>query len=246
MRTALVLVGESQDGCDRLVDLVRRRAPGVDVMAFRSAAADAEIDRLLQAGDRVVDVVPLVLLASRDAEGGSADQLVSPTRWARAFGPHPRLIAAAAARVEAVVPRERWPQTAVLLVGGTGTDSQANAEVAKTARLLLEGRPLATVETAFLAGAEPTVSQGLDRAHRLGHDTVVVLLWTLFEGPQTEQTAAQATCWATDRPDVQVLFADPIGPCPELAEVVLERWVELSAGDLRTNCDTCSHRAHEH
>ncbi|MBC7373910.1 MAG: hypothetical protein H7323_07965 [Frankiales bacterium] len=213
-------------------------------MGCRPDAAALEIDRLVQTGDRVVDVVPLVLLASRDARAGVDVQPMGAVRFARPFGPHPHLIEAAAARIEAVVPRERWSRTAVLLVGETGTDPQANAEVAKAARLLQEGRSLGTVETAFCSGAEPAVPQGLDRAHRLGHDTVVVLAWTLFAGPDTERIAEQARGWAADRPDMTVTLADPIGPGPELAGVVLERWGELHTGDLRTNCDTCHYRAH--
>ncbi|MBC7374573.1 MAG: sirohydrochlorin chelatase [Frankiales bacterium] len=239
MRSTLLLVGESQDG-DRLVGLVQDMAPDVDVVGCRPAAAEQEIDRLVRTGDRVVDVVPLVLLAGHHA----AIPTAGAVRVARAFGPHPHLIVAAAARVEAVAPRERWPQTAVLLVGEAGTDPQANAEVVKAARLLQEGRSLGTVETAFCSGAEPSVAQGLDRAHRLGYDTVVVLAWTLFAGPDTERIAEQAGCWAADRPDVTVVLADPIGPGQELAEVVLERWGELHTGDLRTNCDACHYREH--
>ena len=36
--------------------------------------------------------------------------------------------------------------------------------------------------------------------------------------------------------------ADVIGPEPELADLVMERYREAVAGDLRMNCDTCVYR----
>ncbi len=41
-----------------------------------------------------------------------------------------------------------------------------------------------------------------------------------------------------ERPTV----ADVIGDCPELADLVLERYHEAVRGDIGMNCDTCAYR----
>jgi sirohydrochlorin cobaltochelatase len=41
---------------------------------------------------------------------------------------------------------------------------------------------------------------------------------------------------------LEVRCADVIGDCDGLADVVLERYEEALAGDIRMNCDTCVYR----
>jgi len=199
---------------------------------------------------RTVDVVPLVLVAAGHSKGDipaalAREQIRHPGltfRYGRPLGPHPLLLAEAAQRLEQVVRRELWPATAVVLVGRGATDPDANAEVAKTARLLQEGRGIATVETSFISLAEPGVPAALERARRLGHTRVVVLPWFLFAGVLPDRITEQTEAWAADHPDVEVHTAGLFGPGDALAQVVLERWREIAGGDLRMNCDSCLYR----
>ena len=98
------------------------------------------------------------------------------------------------------MPREHWPTTAVVLVGRGATDPDANAEVAKIARLLLEGRGIGTVETAFVSLARRRCRQGLERARLLGFARVVVLPYFLFAGVLPDRIVAQAAEWAARAP----------------------------------------------
>jgi sirohydrochlorin cobaltochelatase len=205
--------------------------------------------RLVEAGHAQVDVVPLVLVAAGHSKGDIPAALERERRrhpglsfrYARPLGPHPLLLAELEARLEAEVPREEWPSTAVVLVGRGATDPDANAEVAKVARLLLEGRGIGTVETSFVSLAKPGVPAALDRAAALGYRRVVVLPYFLFAGVLPDRIVAQATAWAEGR-DVEVSCAGLIGPGERLAQLVLERHGELDGGDLRMNCDTCAYR----
>lgn len=202
------------------------------------------------AGAAEVDVVPLVLVAAGHSKGDipaalERERLRHPGmrfRYGRPLGPHPLLLADLTARLADVTPPDLWSQTAVILVGRGATDPDANAEVAKTARLLLEGRGIGTVETAFVSLAEPSVAQGLDRADRLGYKRIVVLPYFLFEGVLPQRIRDQADEWATNHAGSDVKVADLIGPSANLAALVLERAGELSAGDIRMNCDTCQYR----
>ena len=259
-RPALLIVGhgtKSAEGCAEfatLVDRVQLRVPYADVaggfLELAPPPIQESVARLVGAGHRRIDVVPLVLVAAGHSKGDipaalAREQLRHPGlafRYGRPLGPHPDLLAEAERRLEALVPRELWPTTAVVLVGRGATDPDANAEVAKTARLLLEGRGIGTVETAFISLAEPSVPVGLDRAKRLGYSRVVVLPWFLFAGVLPDRITKQTAEWAQAHPEVEVLSAELIGPGEALAAVVLERWAEIDGGDLRMNCDTCAYR----
>ena len=260
MRPALLVIGhgtKSTAGCEEFSELVERvqtRTPYADVaggfLELAPPPIQDAVSRLVAAGHTTVDVVPLVLVAAGHSKGDipaalAREQLRHPGlvfRYGRPLGPHPDLLAVAEARLEALVPRELWADTAVVLVGRGATDPDANAEVAKTARLLQEGRGIGTVETAFISLATPSVPQGLDRAQRLGFARVVVLPWFLFAGVLPDRIVAQTDDWARQHPEVEVLQAGLIGPGDALAGVVLERWAEIGGGDLRMNCDTCAYR----
>ncbi|MCW2713666.1 MAG: Sirohydrochlorin ferrochelatase [Frankiales bacterium] len=260
MRPALLVIGhgtKSEAGCAEfaeLVDRVQLRAPHVDVaggfLELAPPPIQDAVSRLVSAGHLTIDVVPLVLVAAGHSKGDipaalEREKLRHPGlsfRYGRPLGPHPDLLAVAEARLAAAVPREQWGDTAVVLVGRGATDPDANSEVAKTARLLQEGRGIGTVETAFVSLAEPSVAQGLDRAERLGYTRVVVLPWFLFAGVLPDRITDQTRAWAAEHPALEVHAAGLLGPCDQLAGVVLERWAEIGGGDLRMNCDTCAYR----
>ncbi|MCW2613121.1 MAG: sirohydrochlorin chelatase [Frankiales bacterium] len=260
MRPALLVIGhgtKSEAGCAEfaaLVDRVQLRVPYADVqggfLELAPPPIQDAVNRLVDAGHTSIDVVPLVLVAAGHSKGDipaalERERLRHPGlvfRYGRPLGSHPDLLCVAEARLEALVPRELWAGTAVVLVGRGATDPDANAEVAKTARLLQEGRGIGTVETAFISLATPSVPQGLDRAVALGYRRVVVLPWFLFAGVLPDRITAQTGEWAAQHPDVEVLEAGLIGPGEELAGVVVERWTEIGGGDLRMNCDTCAYR----
>ncbi len=257
---ALLLVGHGTTSpagvnqFDELVHLVRATHPGDQVeggfLELASPPIQVAAARLAGAGHAVVDVVPLVLVAAGHSKGDIPAALARERechpglalRYARPLGPHPDLLADLADRLRAVVEEELWPSTAVILVGRGATDPDANAEVAKTSRLLFEGRGIGTVETSFVSLAEPGVVAALDRTSRLGFDRVVVLPYFLFAGVLPDRIATQTAAWSAANPAVDVRLAGVIGPSPRLAGLVAVRRAELSGGDIRMNCDTCAYR----
>jgi sirohydrochlorin cobaltochelatase len=164
--------------------------------------------------------------------------------YGRPLGPHPNLLTVLERRVDEALAGADRAGTTILLVGRGSTDPDANAEVFKVARLLWEGRGYAGVETAFVSLAEPSVPAGLERCRLLGARRVVVLPYFLFTGVLPDRVREQAAAWARAAGDggPDVRCADVIGPAPELAELVMERYRETVRGDLRMNCDTCVYR----
>jgi sirohydrochlorin cobaltochelatase len=71
---------------------------------------------------------------------------------------------------------------------------------------------------------------------------VVVLPYFLFAGILPDRIAEQARQWVAGHPEVDVRCAAVIGDCDPLADLVVERYAEALAGDIRMNCDTCIYR----
>ncbi|MFG3707137.1 uroporphyrinogen-III C-methyltransferase [Micromonospora sp. NPDC047670] len=260
--TALVIVGHgtrSAAGVDQFVafvERVRRRAAGTlgDVEGgfielSRPPLTDA-VGALVDRGHRSLVALPLVLTAAGHGKGDIPAALARERQrhpglsyvYGRPLGPHPLLHTALEQRIDAALGGDDRAGTWVALIGRGSTDPDANAEVAKVARLLWEGRGYAGVEPGFISLAEPSVPAVLDRLRRLGARRIVVAPYFLFAGVLPDRIVAQSADFAAAHPDLDVRVADLIGDCDALADLVLERHAEARGGDIRMNCDTCAYR----
>ncbi|WP_327157560.1 sirohydrochlorin chelatase [Streptomyces tubercidicus] len=240
-----------------LVRLLAARHPEVPVAGgfFGTPASslplDGAIDGLVVRGATRIAVIPLLTAPTGPVPDGL------PTVLERAAERHPGLVLALGAEPgahpalldvlerrldEALGSGARTPadraRTTVLLVGRGTTDPYANAEVARAARLLWEGRGFAGVETAFVSQAAPDVPAGLDRCQALaatagpgGPGRIVVLPYFVLPGGPVERLHMQAEGWAMAHPGIQVFGATVIGPEPELADVIMERYRAAVAGE---------------
>ncbi len=259
-RPALLLVGHgtrSAPGVSQFqafVDRVRKRAgetvvDGGFIELSSPPVADA-VARLVATGQRRLAVVPMTLVAAGHSKGDIPGALARErTRhpgldytYGRPLGPHPTLLAALDERIGVVCPRRDRADTTVLLVSRGSTDPDANAEIAKVARLLWEGRGFAGVEPAFISLADPGVPAGLERCRRLGASRIVVAPYFLFAGVLPDRVVAQARGWAAEHRGVDVRCAGLLGDSDGLVDLVLERFGEALDGDIRMNCDTCLYR----
>lgn len=209
------------------------------------------VTRLREEGhDRLV-AVPLMLVAAGHAKGDIPGALARERErhpglrfaYGRPLGPHPGLLDLLRERLAAALDGDDPAGTTVLLVGRGSTDPDANAEVAKVARLLWETSGTAGVETAFVSLARPGVPDGLARCRALGARRVVVLPYFLFPGVLPDRVADQARRFAAAHRDLDIRAADVIGDCDGLADIVEERYAEALSGNVRMNCDTCVYRA---
>ncbi|WP_419993890.1 sirohydrochlorin chelatase [Streptomyces boninensis] len=208
------------------------------------------VTELTQQGVRHFAAVPLMLVSAGHAKGDIPAALAREKdrhpgltyTYGRPLGPHPSLLTVLERRVDEALAGAPREETTILLVGRGSTDPDANSEVHKAARLFWEGRGYAGVETAFVSLAAPDVPSGLDRCRRLGARRIVVLPYFLFTGILPDRVRDQTQDWATANPDLDIRTADVIGPEPELLDLVMERYREAVAGDIRMNCDSCVYR----
>lgn len=240
----------------RLVERVRVRAggrlPAVDggFIELSEPSVTAAVARMPVAAHPDMVAVPLVLTAAGHGKGDipaslARERLAHPGlrwRYGRPLGPHPVLLDLLTARIDAALTGAPRDSAQVLLAGRGSTDPDANAEIAKVARLLWEGRGFAGAEFCFISLAEPSVPAALDKIRRLGAARVVVAPYFLFPGVLPDRVVAQSREFAARHPGVDVRVAELIGDCDELAGLVFERYEEAIRGDIRMNCDTCAYR----
>ncbi|WP_406064765.1 uroporphyrinogen-III C-methyltransferase [Micromonospora sp. NBC_00860] len=228
------------------------------------------VGALVASGHRALVALPLVLTGAGHGKGDipaamAREQQRHPGlsyRYGRPLGPHPLLHEALEQRIDAALagadragtelpgadradtelPGADRAGTWVALIGRGSTDPDANAEVAKVARLLWEGRGYAGVEPGFISLAQPSVPAVLERLRRLGARRIVVAPYFLFAGVLPDRIVAQSAEFAAAHPDLDVRVAEVIGDCDALADLVLERYAEALGGDIRMNCDTCAYR----
>ncbi|MEV6807566.1 sirohydrochlorin chelatase [Streptomyces sp. NPDC017248] len=257
---ALLIAGHGtrdDAGAEAFRDFVRelgRRRPGLPVaggfIELSPPPLGEAVAELVGQGVRRFAAVPLMLVSAGHAKGDIPAALAREKErhpgisytYGRPLGPHPALLRVLERRLEEVLDGVDRSEVTVLLVGRGSTDPDANAEVFKAARLLWEGRGYAGVETAFVSLAAPDVPSGLDRCAALGARRIVVLPYFLFTGILPDRVRRQTEEWAAAHPAADVRSADVIGPEPELLDLVLERYEEAVAGDLRMNCDSCVYR----
>jgi cobalt/nickel transport system ATP-binding protein len=164
-----------------------------------------------------------------------------PMMYGRQLGVHPTILALTEQRVREAMGEARESH-ATVLVGRGSTDPDANSDLYKVSRLLWDHRDLGLVEPAFVSLAPPGVGEAMERCRRLGATTITVVPYFLFAGVLPDRIGAEARAWASAHPDIDVRLGRHLGPVPELAALVVERYHEARRGDAHMNCDCCTYR----
>ena len=235
----------SQQVVEDLLALAAARRPGLRTQVAyvdnASPSIRSAVASLVAGGDSDITVVPLLLGAATHSKTDVAASVQAARsahpgavlRYGRPLGPHPVVVEVLAQRLaEAGVVHEP-----VLLVAGGSVDPDANAGVAATARLLWEGRAYASVDCAFVSTTRPSVPDALARLGAQGVRRVAVS--SFFLGPGFLPRRAEELAHASG---LDVVVSAPLGASERLAALVLERYDEARAGDLRMNCDACLYR----
>jgi cobalt/nickel transport system ATP-binding protein len=260
MRPALLVAGHGSrdaDGVDEfwtLAEAIRRAAPDLAVefgfIELTRPTVDEAIDRLVGAGAGDVVAVPLVLLGAGHLKNDGPAALARARerhpavrfRLARDLGIEPLLLEIAEDRIREAADGADPAERAVALIGRGSSDPDACADLWKVARLLADGRGLGAVEPGFVSVAAPGVPEALERCRRLGATAIAAVPFLLFDGVLVRRVHEQAAAWAAGHPGVTVRAGPHLGPDPRLARLVLERYREAVAGDVRMNCDLCVYR----
>ena len=209
--------------------------------ALRSAGVDhvLAVPGMLFAAGHVKNDVPSVLNAYA-AEHGLRLEM------GRDLGIDAKLLAAARDRIEAVLDRGEsdvgLDETCLVVVGRGTSDSDANGNVAKVARMLWEGIGFAHAEIGYSGVAHPRTEVALERATRLGFRRIVVFPYFLFTGVLVRRIYEASAAVAARHPDIEFVNAHYLDDHPLVIETFVERIRGIVAGDVNMNCSLCKYR----
>ncbi|MFJ9175539.1 sirohydrochlorin chelatase [Streptomyces sp. NPDC102360] len=208
-----------------LVGEVRAQHPGVRVetafLDFNVPSVQGVLKSLAAEGVRDVVALPLLLTRAFHAKADIPAVLREAPRGMRirqaeVLGPDPLLVSALERRLyEAGLAPADKPMTGVVLASAGSSDPEAIAVIAEIAR---EWRHTGwcAVRPAFASASLPRTEDAVRELRALGCERVAVAPYVLAPGRLPDRIAAGAA--GAD------VLADVLGPAPEVARVLIERY----------------------
>lgn len=241
----------------RVVAQIRARLPEWPVemgyLEFARPIIREGLDRLRAQGVNRILAVPGMLFAAGHVKNDVPSVLNAYAaehgiriEMGRDLGIDPLLLRASADRIEeALADLPAGPSRAdtLLLVIGRGTsDSDANGNVAKVARMLWEGMGFGHAEVGYSGVAHPRTDVALERAVRLGFRRIVVFPYFLFTGVLVRRIYDATRAAAARYPEIEFVRARYLDDHPNVVQVFLDRIAGIATGDTAMNCSLCKYR----
>ena len=134
--------------------------------------------------------------------------------------------------------------TGVVILGRGSSDRQANGDMAKMARWLMEETDHELVDLAFTGITYPRLEKAVQRQGLLGMKQVVVLPYYLFNGTLVERIARQVEHLKAQYPTIRFACTRYFGFEPEIFALLEQRVDDLRRGAPAAlmPCDGCKFR----
>ncbi len=133
--------------------------------------------------------------------------------------------------------------TLLVVVGRGSSDPDANSNVAKVTRMLVEGFGFGWGETVYSGVTFPLVEPGLRHAVKLGFRRLLVFPYFLFSGVLVSRIRQHTERVAADHPELCFVQAGYLAQAPGVLDTFVERVEEIICGDTNMNCSLCKYRA---
>jgi sirohydrochlorin ferrochelatase len=187
-------------------------------------------------GQRDVVVLPLLLTAAYHSGTDIPGVLAEATaglpglriRYGEPLGPHPGLVRALERRLAEAgqAPSGDRSRTAVVLASAGSSQPSASAAIAALASGWQAGRGWLAVRPAYASAASPTPAQAVADLLRGGAERVVVASYLLAPGLFADRIRESSLAAGA------AAVSAPLGAAPEVADVLLDRYLEAVAGGL--------------
>ena len=240
-----------------LADQLRQRLNPVPLeygyLEFARPILREGLDSLRQRGVEHVLAVPAMLFAAGHAKNDIPSVLNTYAAetglridYGRELGVDLAMIRAAGARIQAALAATEAPialhDTLLVVVGRGSSDPDANSNVAKVTRLLVEGLGFGWGETLYSGVTFPLVEPGLRHLVRLGFRRIVVFPYFLFSGVLVSRIVQHSQRVAADHPEVEFVQASYLGDHPQVLQTFVQRVEEVLLGETAMNCGLCKYR----
>ena len=214
------------------------------------------LDKLRSSGCERILAVPGMLFAAMHAKNDIPTVLNTyaakhgiEVSYGRELGVDPKMIAAAAGRIEDAVSQANaehgdvpLTETCLVVIGRGASDPDANSNVSKIARLLQEGMGFGWCEVGYSGVTFPLVEPCLQHVARLPYKRVVVFPYFLFSGILIDRIYGFTDQVAAEHPDIHFVKAGYLGDHPKVLETFAERILEQDSATPPPNCGTCQYR----
>ena len=242
----------------QMVDALRPRLAPMPVehgyLEFARPILRDGLEALRQKGVTKVLAIPAMLFAAGHAKNDIPSVLNTytaetglPIDYGRELGVDRLMVSAAGARVQECLDAAKHDvplaETLLVVVGRGSSDPDANSNVAKVTRLLVEGFGFGWGETVYSGVTFPLVEPGLRHAVKLGFRRMVVVPYFLFSGVLVSRIRQHTELVAADHPEVEFLSAGYLGDHTLVVDTFKERVEEVLRGDTAMNCSLCKYRA---
>lgn len=225
-------------------------------LEFANPVIRVGLDNLREAGCDKILAVPGMLFAAMHSKNDIPTVLNTygaehgiDVSYGRELGVDPKMVAAAGERIRdavAAANAQHGPvaheDTCLVVIGRGASDPDANANVAKIARLLQEGMGFGWLEVGYSGVTFPLVEPCLQHAAKLGYKRIVVFPYFLFTGILIDRIYGFTDRVAEAHPDIQFVKAGYLNDHPKVLETFAERVTEQLGTVPPPNCGTCPYR----
>ena len=214
------------------------------------------LDNLRNAGCERILAVPGMLFAAMHAKNDIPTVLNTyatkhgvDVSYGRELGVDPKMVAAAAGRVQEAVDQANvdhgalpLAETCLVVIGRGASDPDANANVSKIARLIQEGMGFGWCEVGYSGVTFPLVEPCLQHIAKLGYKRVIVFPYFLFSGILIDRIYGFTDQVAAEHGDIDFVKAGYLGDHPKVLETFAERITEQIGAVPPPNCGVCAYR----
>lgn len=225
-------------------------------LEFANPVIRVGLDNLREAGCDKILAVPGMLFAAMHSKNDIPTVLNTygaehgiDVSYGRELGVDPKMVAAAGERIRdavAAANAQHGPvaheDTCLVVIGRGASDPDANANVAKIARLLQEGMGFGWLEVGYSGVTFPLVEPCLQHAAKLGYKRIVVFPYFLFTGILIDRIYGFTDRVAEAQPGIQFVKAGYLNDHPKVLETFAERVTEQLGTVPPPNCGTCPYR----
>ena len=222
-------------------------------LEFAKPVLKDSLDKLKSQNLKKIIAIPAMLFAAGHTKNDIPSVLNTYSsntgleiNYGRELGVNNLTIGAAGERIKQVIdanPKVSASETLLVVVGRGSSDPDANSNVAKITRMLVEGFGFGWGETLFSGVTFPLVEPGLRYAVKLGFKRIIVFPYFLFSGVLIDRIKQQASSVSHDHPEIEFLMANYLGNQPLIVDTFMQRIQEVLSGDNSMNCLLCKYRS---
>ena len=242
-----------------LTKFIQKRYPNFLVeygfLEFAKPSIVDALDKLKDLSVKKVIAIPAMLFAAGHVKNDIPSLLMNYSSktgieiiYGRELGINNLMISAACERVKDVFKQNNnlKPEESLLVVVGRGSsDPDANSNVSKITRMIVEGIGLGWGETVFSGVTFPLVEPGLKNVVRLGYKNIIVFPYFLFSGVLVTRIKRQSDLVAINNPNISFIHAKYLSSQSYVVDTFVERIEEIlnNEGNNFMNCSTCKYRS---